>query len=132
LDKGVDVIFQRAGQSGLGVMEAAREGIRKAFFIGVDIDRRLVKDNNLLVNIVRRVDLATYLAIISLVKEDSVKVSYMGLRDGVVEVEEGPAFKETLSGEKIDLIERAKDLVISGKLVVPSSTEELSSFVPNI
>ncbi|MBC7331633.1 MAG: BMP family ABC transporter substrate-binding protein [Synergistetes bacterium] len=128
-DQGIDVIFQVAGQSGLGVLEAAKEKGKGFFVIGVDLDKSLLSGDNLLANIVRRIDLVAYLAIISLVKEEAMqRVLHVGLREGVIEAE--GAFEGRLSQREIELIDKVKRMVIDGKLVVPSSMEEFASFIP--
>lgn len=127
--QGVDVIFQVAGQSGLGILEAARG--EKFWVIGVDLDRTFLSMGNVLASIVRRVDLATYLAIIRLVKGGvNDKVFYMGLREGVLRIEETPVFRRVLSPEAISLVERVKKELLDRGIGVPSSVEELFDFPP--
>lgn len=127
--QGVDVVFQVAGQSGLGLLDVAKGEEGKLWIIGMDLDKALLSRDNVLTSIVRRVDLATYLAIIRLVKGNhDDKVYYMGLREGVLSIEETPALKKLLSSEVLSLIEGIKGKVLEGKIVVPSSREELINF----
>ncbi|MCS7232591.1 MAG: BMP family ABC transporter substrate-binding protein [Synergistetes bacterium] len=129
--QGVDVIFQVAGKSGLGILEVAKEREKEFFVIGVDLDRGLVNTNSNVLNIVRRVDLATYLAIISLAKVGfNSEVCYMGLREGVFSVEGIPALKRVIPQEILSLIENIKEKLIAGKILVPSTMEELLNLFP--
>ena len=58
IGKGVDVIFAAAGNSGLGVFDAAEQ--YKKFVIGVDSNQNWVKPGYVLTSMVKRVDNAVY------------------------------------------------------------------------
>ncbi|MBV8085973.1 MAG: BMP family ABC transporter substrate-binding protein, partial [Chloroflexi bacterium] len=59
--QGADVIFQAAGASGIGVVEAAREQHQLA--IGVDTDQHHLAPDNVLTSELKRVDMAVYRAV---------------------------------------------------------------------
>jgi basic membrane protein A len=58
VDKGADVLFAAAGNSGLGAFDAAEE--RAVYVIGVDSDQNWVKPGRVLTSMVKRVDNAVY------------------------------------------------------------------------
>ena len=60
-DQGADVIFGVAGGSSLGVIEAAKE--RGQYAIGVDGDQRYLAPDNVLVSVLKNVEVAAYSAI---------------------------------------------------------------------
>src|SRR5205814_10125954 len=62
-ESGSDVIFQAAGNSGLGVFDAAEE--MKRYAIGVDSNQNWIKPGFILTSMMKRVDTAVY----SIVKE---------------------------------------------------------------
>src|SRR5439155_23644352 len=66
IEKGADVIFAAAGNSGLGTLDAVeqygkdRQGHPQKFVIGVDSDQNWVKPGFVLTSMVKRVDNAVY------------------------------------------------------------------------
>ncbi len=130
-NQGVDVVFQIAGRSGSGVIEAAKERGGRSFVIGVDLDPELMGSGNVLASISRKVDVAAYLSLKDIFNGGfKGGVSRLGLREGGFDLVETKILRGFLSQEDLDLIERLKGLVIDGVLVVPSSEEELAKFVP--
>ncbi|MGH9903226.1 MAG: BMP family lipoprotein [Pyrinomonadaceae bacterium] len=61
IEKGADVIFTAAGNSGLGAFDAAEQ--RNKFVIGVDSNQNWVKPGHVLTSMVKRVDNAVYLTV---------------------------------------------------------------------
>ena len=66
IEKGADVIFTAAGNSGLGVFDAVEQygknaqGEANKFVIGVDSNQNMVKPGFVLTSMVKRVDVAVY------------------------------------------------------------------------
>ena len=66
IEKGADVIFTAAGNSGLGAFDAVEQygkdddGNAKKFVIGVDSNQNGVKPGFVLTSMVKRVDVAVY------------------------------------------------------------------------
>jgi basic membrane protein A len=66
LDAGADVIFQAAGETGLGVLDAVAErGTPNTlpFAIGVDANQDWIKPGQVIVSMRKRVDIGTYTAV---------------------------------------------------------------------
>jgi basic membrane protein A len=57
-DQGADIVYQVAGGTGLGVIQAAKE--RHRYAIGVDTDQARLAPKNVLTSMVKRTDLAVY------------------------------------------------------------------------
>ncbi|TWB32794.1 BMP family lipoprotein [Nitrospirillum viridazoti] len=60
-DRGVDVVFAAAGQSGIGVLQAAKDAGK--YSIGVDSNQNHLFPGSVLTSMVKRVDVAAYNAI---------------------------------------------------------------------
>jgi basic membrane protein A and related proteins len=56
--KGADIIFQVAGGTGIGVIQAAKDG--KYYGIGVDVDQAYLAPDNVLTSAEKRVDVAVF------------------------------------------------------------------------
>lgn len=119
--RGADIIFQAAGSTGNGVIDAAVE--RGLYAIGVDANQNYMGPGNVLTSMVKRVDVAVF-EIIKEVVEDSFAggVHVYGLEaDGV-----GYALDEhnesLLSEEVLTRVESIKRDVISGRIAVTDYT----------
>lgn len=125
IEKGADVIFTAAGNSGLGAFDAVEQygknekGEANRFVIGVDSNQNMVKPGFVLTSMVKRVDNAVY---------DAVKEVLEGKFQGGFHVfgldKDGVAYamdknNETLvPGDVILRVEEAKKEIIGGKIKV--------------
>src|SRR5678815_3009892 len=116
-EQGADVVFQAAGNSGLGVFDAA-EAYDK-FAIGVDANQNWIKPGHILTSMIKRVDNAVYSVI-----EDEVNgrfkggVHIYGLdNDGVGYVIDEHN-KNLIPEDVITRVEQAKRDIIAGKIRV--------------
>ena len=119
--RGADIIFQAAGSTGNGVIDAAVE--RGLYAIGVDANQNYMAPGNVLTSMVKRVDVAVF-EIVKEVVEDrfSGEVHVYGLEiDGV-----GYALDEhnesLLSEEVLDQVESIKRDIIEGRIKVTDCT----------
>ena len=116
-EQGADVIFAAAGNSGLGVFDAAES--YKRFAIGVDANQNWVKPGFILTSMIKRIDNAVY----SVVKEETEGKFKGGVRvfgldnDGV-----GYAMDEynraLIPAAVLEKVEQAKRDIIAGKIKV--------------
>lgn len=120
-DRGADVIFQAAGSTGNGVIDAARE--RGLFAIGVDANQNYMAPGHVLTSMVKRVDVSVFSII-----EDVVQGTFEGGThvyglevDGV-----GYALDEYNEGlipdRVIREVERIKQDIIAGTIRVTDYT----------
>jgi basic membrane protein A and related proteins len=70
-DRGADIIFQAAGSTGNGVIDAAKE--RRLFAIGVDANQNYMAPGNVLTSMMKRVDVAVFKIV-----KDVVEGSFAG------------------------------------------------------
>ena len=117
IEQGADVIFQAAGNSGLGVFDAA-EAANK-FAIGVDSNQNYMKPGHILTSMIKRIDNAVY----SMVK-DEVEGKFKGGIHVYGLDNEGVGYavdeynKALLPQAVIEKVEQAKRDIIAGKIKV--------------
>ena len=125
ITKGADVIYQAAGGTGIGVMNACdEEGI---WGIGVDTDQAVVLGNDhIITSAMKRVDIASQ-DISKAVKAGSYTagVHMYDLSNGGVDL--APT-KTHIPEDVLKLVEAAKADIIAGKKTVPTSTAECPTF----
>jgi basic membrane protein A len=124
IEKGADVIFTAAGNSGLGAFDAVEQygktnGEANKFVIGVDSNQNGVKPGFVLTSMVKRVDNAVY---------DVVREVLDGKFDGGFHVfgldKDGVAYamddnnKSLITPEILANVEAAKQKIISGEIKV--------------
>jgi basic membrane protein A len=116
LAQGSDIVFQVAGQCGLGALSAAKE--KDVWGIGVDADQAYLGDH-ILTSAIKRVDEAVY-TMIKLAGEDEFpggKATVFGLeQDGV-----GIGKVADAASEYEDLVDEAADKIKSGDIEVPET-----------
>ncbi len=116
-EQGADVIFQAAGNSGLGVFDAA-EAYQK-FAIGVDANQNWIKPGYILTSMLKRIDNAVY----SIVKEEvegkfKAGVHIYGLENDGVGYALDEHNKHLIPDSVIEKVEQAKKDIIAGKIKV--------------
>ncbi len=125
ITKGADVIYQAAGGTGIGVMNACdEEGI---WGIGVDTDQAVVLGNDhIITSAMKRVDIASQ-DISKAVKAGTYTagVHMYDLSNGGVDL--APT-KTHIPEDVLKLVEAAKADIIAGKKTVPTTTAECPTF----
>jgi basic membrane protein A and related proteins len=112
--EGSDIVFQVAGQCGLGALDAAKE--KSVWGIGVDADQAYLGDH-ILTSAIKRVDVAVFNTIKSVVDGtfQGGQVIVFGLaEDGVGIGEVNSAVPQSV----LDEVEAQKQKIIDGSLVV--------------
>jgi basic membrane protein A len=131
IEKGADVIFAAAGNSGLGAFDAVERygkdetGRARKFAIGVDSNQNWVKPGFVLTSMVKRVDNAVYRIIKDRVENRPLGgVHVYGLEnDGIGYALDG-FNKDALSPSTIEAVEAAKQKIIAGKIQVTNAMEK--------
>ena len=116
-EQGADVIFQAAGNSGLGVFDAAEA--YKKFAIGVDANQNWVKPGFILTSMLKRIDNAVF----SVVKDEvegkfKGGIHIYGLENDGVSYAIDEYNKKLISQAVIEKVEQAKQDIITGKIKV--------------
>lgn len=116
-EQGADIIFQAAGNSGLGVFDAA-EAYGK-FAIGVDANQNWIKPGYILTSMIKRIDNAVF----SVIKEEVEGnfrggVHVYGLENDGVGYALDEYNKPLIPDEVIEKVEAAKREIIAGRIKV--------------
>ena len=117
ITNGADIVFQAAGATGLGVIEACQEA--GVYAIGVDSDQSSIAPNTVLTSAMKRVDNAVYEAVQELIDgtlEGGVKT--FDLAAGGVDI--APS-QDLISEDVIAAVDEVKEKIISGDVVVPDN-----------
>jgi basic membrane protein A len=125
IEKGADVIFTAAGNSGLGAFDAAEQygkdenGQARKFVIGVDSNQNGQKPGFVLTSMVKRVDNAVY-DVVKEVKSGKFKGGFhtFGLdKDGVAYAMDEHN-KDLIPDEVLKRVEEAKGKIVAGEIKV--------------
>lgn len=116
-EQGADVIFQAAGNSGLGVFDAA-EAYNK-FAIGVDANQNWIKPGHILTSMLKRIENAVY----SVVKDEvegkfKGGVHVYGLENDGVDYALDQYNRDLIPPDVIEKVEQAKSDIIAGRIKV--------------
>ncbi|HVF48868.1 MAG TPA: BMP family ABC transporter substrate-binding protein [Pyrinomonadaceae bacterium] len=117
IEKGADVIFTAAGNSGLGAFDAVEQ--RDKFVIGVDSNQNWVKPGHVLTSMVKRVDNAVYQMVkakVSGVFAPGVHV--FGLENDGVGYAMDKYNEQLVQPDWLQEVEAAKQKIISGQIQV--------------
>jgi len=124
IDKGADVIFAAAGNSGLGAFDAVEQkgteaGRATHFVIGVDSNQNGVKPGFVLTSMVKRVDNAVY-DIVREVVNGQFKPGFhvFGLESDGVGYVVDEFNEDLLTPEALSAAEEAKKKIIAGQITV--------------
>jgi basic membrane protein A and related proteins len=117
-EQGADVVFQVAGGTGAGVIDAAAE--ENFFAVGVDSDQDYLAPGNVLTSMLKRVDIAVYDLIAKLVagELEGGTVQQYGLDVNGVGLSEMTYTRHIIPGEYMDAVEASREAIIAGDLDV--------------
>jgi basic membrane protein A len=117
-EQNADVVFQVAGGTGAGVIEAAAE--ENFFAVGVDSDQDYLAPGNVLTSMLKRVDIAVYDTIKRGVEgtlEGGTTLQY-GLEEEGVGLSEMTYTRHIVPSEYTDQVETFKQQILDGELDV--------------
>jgi basic membrane protein A and related proteins len=123
IERGADVIFQAAGNSGLGVFDAAEEVNKLA--IGVDSNQNWVKPGFILTSMIKRVDVSVFNSVKDMV-EGHFKggIHELGLENDGVGYALDSYNRPLIPQAVLDEVERAKQDIIAGRIKVTDAMAE--------
>lgn len=124
IEQGADIIFQIAGLTGLGALNAADEaGVAG---IGVDVDQYAVAPDAIITSAVKGITQASYITI-----KDVMDGKFVGGDNRVFGINEGATgiapfhnWNNTIPGEVKDIVDKAIADLKSGAVVAPASRAE--------
>lgn len=123
--KGADIIFHAAGDTGTGMIEAAKE--ENKFAIGVDRDQNSLAPENVITSAMKRVDSAIFDVTKKLKDgtfEGGTTVTY-GLAEGGVDI--ASTTSKNVPEDVIKLVDEYKQKIIKGEIKVPATQEEFDA-----
>lgn len=126
-NSGCDVIFQAAGESGLGVFDAAIK--KDQWVIGVDVDQFEEAPSNVLTSALKRVDTAAGIVAEAYASEEEIggKNYFFGVEEKVVGLpEKNPNLEKYYPGlyEKTMKLE---EQILSGEIVIPKDQDSFDA-----
>ncbi|MDY7026746.1 MAG: BMP family ABC transporter substrate-binding protein [Spirochaetota bacterium] len=120
IEQGADIIFQAAGLTGLGVIQAAKE--QGVCAIGVDVDQSGVAPEAVITSAEKKIPNTVFLAVESVVNgnfEGGTKV--YGLAEDGVGISPYHEFEDVVPQEVKDAVEKAKADILSGAVTVEAT-----------
>ena len=131
IEKGADVIFAAAGNSGLGAFDAVEQygkdsqGRAKRFVIGVDSNQNWVKPGFVLTSMVKRVDNAVYQIVRDRVANHPISgVHVYGLDNEGIGYAVDQYNQDLISPATLQTAEEAKQKIINGQIKVTNAMEK--------
>ena len=125
IEKGADIIFTAAGNSGLGAFDAVEQygkdanGHALKFVIGVDSDQNWVKPGYVLTSMVKRVDNAVYQIVRDRVNGQPLGgIHAYGLDNDGIGYARDEYNKDLISADTLRVVEDAKTKIIAGQIKV--------------
>ncbi len=117
-EQGADVVFQVAGGTGEGVIDAASD--ENFFAVGVDSDQDYLAPGNVLTSMLKRVDVAVFDVISRLVDGtlEGGTVAQYGLDVNGVGLSEMKYTRHIIPAEYMDQVNVAREAIIAGELDV--------------
>ena len=128
--QGADIIFHASGDTGNGVIEAAKE--QDKWVIGVDRDQNYLAPDNVLTSAMKRVDVGVYNVVKDLVdgKFPGGQTVVYGLEEGAVDI--APTSDKHVPAEILKEVENIKKLIIDGEITVPFNEETYKEFMKTL
>jgi basic membrane protein A len=131
IEKGADVIFAAAGNSGLGAFDAVEQygkdnqGRAQRFVIGVDSNQNWVKPGFVLTSMVKRVDNAVYQIVQDRVANRATGgIHVYGLDNEGIGYALDQFNKDLIPQTTLDAVEAAKQKIIAGQIKVTDAMEK--------
>ena len=131
LEKGADVLFAAAGNSGLGAFDAVEQfgkdaqGRARKFVIGVDSNQNWMKPGFVLTSMVKRVDNAVYQIVQDRVNNRPVGgIHVYGLDNGGISYALDQYNQDLIPAAAIQAVDDAKRRILSGEIKVTNAMEK--------
>src|SRR5262245_1385457 len=131
IEKGADVIFTAAGNSGLGAFDAVEQygkddhGRAQRFVIGVDSNQNWMKPGYVLTSMVKRVDNAVFQIVKDRVDNRPVDgVHVYGLQNEGIGYALDEYNKDLVPAATLEVVESAKQKIIDGQIKVTNAMEK--------
>jgi basic membrane protein A len=129
-DQGADIVYVAAGKAGLGAIDAAKQR-PGAYVIGVDSNQDALAPGKILTSMIKRVDVGVFTVCADIVRHHPLPGHLvLGLAQGGVGLTDFRYTRAIVTAPIIAELKQLRAAIIAGKIVVPSTREELASFKP--
>ncbi|MFC6835597.1 BMP family lipoprotein [Halomarina ordinaria] len=127
-DRGADIVYHAAGNTGTGVFGAAQEAGRYA--IGVDRDQSVTQEDYadvILASMVKRVDTAVFDSVEAVVNDEFTggETTALSLEEEGVAAVYGQELGDAIPGSIKDSVDETRQGIIDGEIEVPTDPDEL-------
>lgn len=117
MDRGADVVYQAAGGTGIGVIQAAKDAGK--YSIGVDSNQNHLAPGSVLTSMLKRVDVAAYQTFKDAMSGDfTTGVQVLGLSEGGVGWALDENNESLITAEMKDMINVSSDKIKAGEIKV--------------
>ncbi len=131
-NKGASIVFQAAGGSGMGVLEAAKNS--SLYAIGYDGNQNTIAPDNILASGVRGID-----AIVMETAQAALKGEFNGGDTQIAMKENASAAQLTMDDSNVTTpesvlqkLEQIKAFLVEAKVVIPSEPEEVEAYLAQV
>jgi basic membrane protein A and related proteins len=128
--QGADIIYAAAGKDGLGAIDAAKSRAND-YIIGVDSDQDYIAPGKILTSMIKHVDTAVDMVCEAAAAHKPMSGHIvLGLRQNGVGLTNFQYTKSLIGQAHIARLARIREAIVAGKIVPPSTREELAKFTP--
>jgi basic membrane protein A len=126
-DQGADVVFQVAGFTGTGVIDAAVE--RDQMVIGVDRDQNYLAPDNVISSMMKGLGAGVYAVGEMVISGEFEGGSFRyGVTEGGIDI--APTTDKNVPADILEQVNELKQMIIDGQIKPPATLDELESFTP--
>jgi basic membrane protein A len=126
-DQGADVVFQVAGFTGTGVIDAAVE--RDQMVIGVDRDQNYLAPDNVISSMMKGLGAGVYDVGQMVINEEFEGGSFRyGIAEGGIDI--APTTDKNVPPEILEKVQALKQMIVDGEIAPPATLDEFESFTP--
>jgi basic membrane protein A len=130
-DKGADIVYHASGACGIGVIKEAQTRGTGYYAIGVDSDQDYLAPGRVLTSMIKHVDYACWLATKSVIEKTFTSgIVALGIKEGGVGMSPLKYTKDIIPAAAVAKVEKIRQMIASGELVVPDTLEAFATFVP--
>lgn len=122
MEQGADIVYQVAGATGEGVIDAAKT--KNVFAIGVDSDQDYIAEGNVLTSVMKRVDVAVFDLIEAGQAGKYESTIELGLAERGVQLSEMKYTKDLINPDHLTKIEEITEKINSGEIKVTDVTKQ--------
>ncbi len=127
---GADIVYQLAGLSGLGVIDAMKDKPSGYFAIGADMDQDYLAPGHVLVSSIKRVDVGVYDGIKSALDGTfkGGETITLSIANGGIGISPMTYTKQLIPAHVMKEVELLKQIIKDGKINIPQTKKEFENF----